>query len=230
MYCGEYTLVNRTDDAVHAVTLHCRAWSCETCGTRRRAALVEEAAAGKPNTLLTLTSPRGTVEGQPQRRRDLGRAWALMRKRAMRHYSLKELPFLAVVERTKAGEPHLHILLRVKWLDQAWLSEQMKGLNGAPIVDIRRITSTRMAINYVTKYIGKAPARFGRQKGYWSSRDWLLAKPRLDPLSALWRGPWSVVKHELHDYAHIAATLGFIVEWTGLDEWLGRYRPRWNTC
>lgn len=87
------------------------------------------------------------------------------------------LPYMAFLERTEQGEPHLHILLRAPYIPQDWLSEQMHELIGAPIVDIRQVKSTRAAVFYVTKYVTKAPAQFGATKRYWISRGWEVNAP-----------------------------------------------------
>ena len=87
------------------------------------------------------------------------------------------LHYMAFVEATKHGEPHLHVLLRCAYIPQDWLSEQMAQMLGAPVVDIREVRSTRQAITYVTKYVSKAPAQFGTSKRYWVSKRWEVNKP-----------------------------------------------------
>lgn len=136
---------------------------------------------GLPNKFLTLTV-LDTIGDSPAHRRDLlHTAWRNLIKRIKRYYRYKKLPYMAFIERTKRGEPHLHILLRCGWLDQAWLSNQMRDLVGSPIVDIRAVKSTRQAVSYVTKYVGKEPAQFGTRKRYWLSQDYIVeAMPKLD--------------------------------------------------
>jgi len=121
---------------------------------------------------ITLTVNPAWGHGPVYRARALARAWRIIRKRACRKYKYKTIPFLAVFERTKKGEPHLHIIARCKWLGQRWLSDQMKELMDAPIVDVRRVTGRRKVASYVTKYIGKDPERFGTCKRYWASTVW----------------------------------------------------------
>jgi len=88
----------------------------------------------------------------------------------MRRYKLKAFDFMAVFEATQAGTPHLHILARVRWIDQKWLSDTMNDLIQSPIVDIRRIDNRGRAVAYVTKYVGKCPTQFGHSKRYWKSK------------------------------------------------------------
>ena len=106
--------------------------------------------------------------------RGLSRALRCLVKRTRRKYKLTAFPYFVVFEKTKRGWPHLHVLTRVRWIDQAWLSAQLVDLINAPVVDIRRITDSRMMASYIAKYLGKQPHRFGTCKRYWSTRDWDL--------------------------------------------------------
>lgn len=172
MYCGESTLVKYEKDQRTAVTLTCKAWTCPDCAPNRKRRLIAEACGGLPNKMLTLTSRRHGGTTAPEAARALAHAWRLLRLRAMRRYRLKDLPFIAVFEATKLGWPHLHILLRGPWLDQAWLSEQMSQLTDSPNVDIRKIDNPGRAASYVAKYIGKEPTKFETCKRYWKSKQY----------------------------------------------------------
>jgi len=90
--------------------------------------------------------------------------------------SVTEIHYMAFLERTKKGEPHLHILLRCPFVPQDWIAERMAALAHSPICWIEAVKGTRAAVNYVTKYITKAPAQFGTAKRYYVSRRW-----RIDP-------------------------------------------------
>ena len=56
----------------------------------------------------------------------------------------------------------------------------MQELQNSPIVWIEKIKGPRAAIAYVTKYVTKAPAQFGRSKRYWMSRNYQLTKQSKD--------------------------------------------------
>lgn len=127
------------------------------------------AASGLPNRFLTLTVDPRIGTDQADRLRLLSNAWRVVRKRLMRKYGKHSIEFFAVVEETKQGEPHLHILLRSPYIPQALISSAMAQLIDSPIVDIRRIKSARDVVRYVAKYITKAPKQFGTAKRYWSS-------------------------------------------------------------
>lgn len=86
----------------------------------------------------------------------------------------KGLPFIAVVEKTQLGWPHLHILLRSRWIDQEWLSAQMAELIDSPNVHIDRITNRAKRAGYCAKYCSKATEKFVSTKRYWQSQDYDL--------------------------------------------------------
>jgi hypothetical protein len=98
--------------------------------------------------------------------RKLERNKELMRKH--------RLPFFCVIEAQKSGEPHLHIIARCPYVPQRWISAVMKELINAPICDIRDVSQRKKLANYVAKYCGKDPHRFGTSKRYWCSPDWRL--------------------------------------------------------
>ncbi len=172
MLCRDWTLVKQIGSETHATPLKCRCWSCELCAPDRKRQLRALAYAGRPTTFLTLTVNPAWFADRNVRARELVHAWQLLRKRILRRPGVERLPFLAVVEATKAGEPHLHVLMRAPFIPQAWLSKQMQELIGARIVDIRRVDSVGRAAAYISKYLGKAPTKWQGCKRYWRSQDW----------------------------------------------------------
>jgi len=146
--------------------------------------------------------------------------------------TVTRVAFFAFVERTKRGEPHLHILLRMPYIPQDWIAEQMGELAGSPICWIEQIRQTRQAVNYVTKYVAKEPAQFGRCKRHWCSRGWCVDRddgdwrdrPRFTPdvvrrerwsetLAALLRDgrPWRTVEpgvYRIFEHRHMPAHWG----------------------
>jgi len=82
--------------------------------------------------------------------------------------------FLGVIEAQESGEPHLHLLLRCEYVPQSWISARMEALIGAPICWIEALDGTKKVANYIAKYCGKSPHRFGTCKRYWQSRGYNL--------------------------------------------------------
>jgi len=193
MFCRDWIVVKRHGDEFTAAPLYCRSWTCDVCQPRRCKQLIRDGLAGAPTTFITLTAPGRTDDTPDDQARQLVRAWREVVRRAKRLYGYPAIPYLAVFEATKAGRPHLHILCRVKWIGQDWLSRQMQQIMGAPIVDVRRIRSRRGAALYVAKYVGKDPHRFHGVKRYWCTQGWRVTPRDTKPLDAGERG-WPEVK------------------------------------
>jgi len=203
--CREWTLVKDLVDYRYAKPLPCRSWRCELCAPVRRTQLMAQAASGNPVRFLTLTVNPHYGNDPESRLRALSAAWRTCVKRLRRQYGKHSVEYLAVVEETKAGEPHLHILLRSPYIPQRLISSIMGELIDSPIVDIRKIKNAKEVVRYVAKYITKAPAQFGTAKRYWSSsrydegRD-AFRKER--PESIL---PWVLVRENI---------LAIVQQWT----------------
>jgi len=181
--CREWSLVKHLPESRHVKPLYCRSWGCDICRPKRKSQLLALASSGEPNRFLTLTVNPAVGDDPEHRLRMLTHAWKVLVKRLRRTHGQHAINYLAVVESTKAGEPHLHILLRTPFIAQADISAAMSELIQAPIVDIRRIRNQREVVRYVAKYITKAPHQFGGAKRYWQTPAYELGKlPKLAPL------------------------------------------------
>lgn len=167
--CTTWSLVKHGEHVSAAKMLYCRSWNCEICQPKRRRQLLAKCASGRPTRFITLTASREAAGNPRDRLRVLAHAWRTCIKRLHRLHPFTPIEYLAVVEATKAGEPHLHILYRGPYIPQRTLSTWLASLASSPICDIRRIRSQREVIRYVGKYITKKPAQFGTAKRYWSS-------------------------------------------------------------
>lgn len=189
--CPDWSLRQDLVDTVTVVSLKCRCWRCENCGEERRNALIKRIKAGEPDLFLTFTI-RGGTGATPLENRAL-LAWAVNQviRRIKRRYKLKSFPYVVVVEAHKSGEPHVHMLARARYVDQAWLSKQWEELTGAFRVDVRRIQDRGRAGAYVAKYLAKKPHQFGTFKRYWFSRDydttWRKDAPEGEARGSCWR-------------------------------------------
>jgi len=199
MLCREATLVKDFDGGFYATPLCCRSWTCDYCRPERRARVEYQAALGQPDTFITLTTNPARAGTPATRAAELVVAWREFVRYAKKLYGYPSIPYFAVFEATKTGQPHLHVLCRVKWIDQAVLSRWMRTRIGAPIVDIRRTTSARGGARYISKYVGKAPGKFGTCKRYWQTKDY--AKPNSGPITPneFERGAWRIVNLKLND-------------------------------
>lgn len=200
--------------------MFCRSWGCEECQPTRKRQLVALAASGQPTSFITLTVNPAHGPTARARARKLVDAWRVVVRRAKKKYGYRSIPYLAVFEATKAGEPHLHILARVKWIDQRWLSAQMRSLIGAPIVDIRRVKGKRMVARYVAKYVGKEPGKFGTCKRYWRTRDYQVDFPRPREVYPFPDIPWTKIEYSIQSLQRNASRHGDKWTWDGEMLWI----------
>lgn len=178
MFCGDTTLIGVSHTDCKTVPLKCRRWTCDECFVQRARELRHKAASGEPSTFLTLTVNPAEFTTPTMAANRLSECWRLLRQQARREKRAEKIEFLAVFEVTKQGWPHLHILCRAPWLDQAWISQCMAHWMNSPIVDIRAVYNRRHASRYIGKYVSKSPFRFAGCKRYWTSRGYdLEAKP-----------------------------------------------------
>lgn len=199
--CREWSLVKQAPQERRSKPLYCRSWNCSTCRPKRKSQLLALAASGEPDRFLTLTvNPR--IGADPEARlKLLSHAWKVLVKRLRRIHGPGAIEYLAVVEATKRGEPHLHILLRSPYIPWRLISAAMQELIAAPIVDIRKIKDGRQVVSYVAKYVTKAPEQFGHAKRYWHSKGYELDRKteKFEPWEPTYR--WTICRMSEHDIA-----------------------------
>lgn len=183
MLCSEAILVNHGEAEGHATVLHCNRWSCDLCRPLNHSRIKRHAKEGKPNVFLTLTVRPERYETVDAAARDLKQAFVLLRQQMKRELGIDHVPFIAIFERTKKGWPHLHILMRCRFVAQAWYSRTMERLIGAPIVDVRFIQDVGRVGAYVAKYISKAPEAFAHCKRWWRSHDYAIDVEEKQPFA-----------------------------------------------
>lgn len=211
MLCSEILTVNRNPHEGRVSLLRCKKWDCEICHPYNRQRVIRFARHGKPNAFITLTVKPDRYETPDEAARDMKRAFVLLRRAIWKKYRIKNMPFLVVFERTKAGWPHMHILARVKWISQAWLSQKWNELLGAPIVDIRRIQDQGRMVAYITKYIGKELHSFANCKRWWRSHNYDLGEDdQWNP--KFFRDHWEMPNTTMEQYRAKLEAEGFIIE------------------
>lgn len=230
--CSEATIVNSDDTGGQASILRCKRWNCELCRPFNRWKVIKIARRGQPNTFITLTCNPMRYETPDEAARDMKRALVLLRRHVEERYAVKNLPFVVVFERTQRGWPHMHILCRVDWIDQKWLSGEMAKLIGAPVVDIRRIDNAKKMAHYVSKYIGKDPHAFKGCKRWWRSQNYDLAETDEKP-KVMFGYRWSKAETNFDRYLQLLEQSGaiIVVERPGYVQWteeVPRNKVRWH--
>ena len=84
--------------------------------------------------------------------------------------------YVRVIEFTKAGLPHYHVIMRGRYIPQSYLSRLWQAIHLSRVVDVRAIRRKGSAASYLAKYLGKDP----RSRYSWSwdwvwrgfARDW----------------------------------------------------------
>ena len=215
MLCSEASLVNHGLNAVRAVTLRCRCWSCDGCLPIRKARLVKDVAAGQPNKLLTLTT-RVVEGGDPVAEARRFTVWfAQLIRLIKKRPGCQNVAFFVVREATKQGWPHIHVALRSPYIPWKWLTAQWLAISGSPGADIRAIYGAGNAAKYLAKYIGKDPHRFGKTKRYWHSRNWFDVVPEQKRETGDWNSRWHIVREHLTRLAELAWMRGWEVNMHG---------------
>lgn len=178
--CGQQFLYSRTATHARVFQLRCRSWTCEHCRPRRQKRLRFQALSGRPVTFLTLTANPQKFETPGDAARAMTKAWRAARRAIEAYYGGDKAEYLTVVESTKRGWPHLHVLTTRRWIDQRYLSALWDRLTGAPIVHIERVRDQNRAAGYVAKYLGKAPHKYLNCKRYYMTRHY-VKKPTNRP-------------------------------------------------
>lgn len=171
--CGRKTVIGWKPAHVRAYRQRCKRWTCDRCAKLNARKVRHLALGGEPCTFLTLTVRPGNFATPNDAADALIVTFQSLMRLLKRRYADHDLAFLAIWEKTKAGWPHLHVLMRAPFIPQRLISEYMKEHIGSPIVHIQYINNATKAVRYVCKYISKSLATFGRHRRYWRSRNWL---------------------------------------------------------
>jgi hypothetical protein len=123
--------------------------------------------------------------------------------------------YFRVQELTKAGRPHLHIIIRGKYIAQEWLSQNWNQIHGAKIVDIRAVKNIKSKgdiAGYLAKYVGKESSGHVSWSWFW-----------------VWRGfckDWARLKTAFNLHEKTYGLLGFPILMAAWRQWLkGGIRP-----
>jgi hypothetical protein len=140
---------------LHLFETHCKRWSCSACGPAKTKELCARIETAQPNRLLTLTTTRHKTQ-TPREVFDRSRRQVPELVRWIRK-EFGAIEYCRVVEETKTGYPHYHLVVRSTYLDQKALSAHWATLTEAFIVDIRKIDPGREVARYIAKYLTKQP-------------------------------------------------------------------------
>lgn len=174
--CTSLVSVNAKEREGTAAAIRCKRWSCPHCAevNRRRVLLLAKEA--RPRALLTLTVSSTRYPDVEQAALALKNGLRALRARLVKQPRMENFQFLAVFEKHKSGHPHLHLVLKGKFIPWKWLKRSWEELTGATGITIQFIRSTGQAAAYCAKYIGKDLAQFPGCKRWWRSHGFIDAK------------------------------------------------------
>ena len=174
--CTELSVVNANETEGEISLLKCKRWTCDICNPDNRWKVMQRAKYGKPNVFMTLTVPPHKYADKDEAARDMRRGLVLLRRRIAKKWNIENIPFLVVFEAHKSGWPHMHLLLRAKFMPQQILKAMWKDIMGAGSVDLRFIKDTGRVLAYIVKYIGKDLGKFEGCKRWWRSQNYDLGE------------------------------------------------------
>jgi len=151
-------LVNICESGMHIqrAVWKCGSRFCPTCARERRNQILQKMqyfSHVKHCIKLELTFPESSPSAV-ENPKYYSAAWELFLKRVKRKY--KEIKFFRIVELTKKGVPHFHIILD-KFISHTWISDNFPECGGGYVNWIKIVDPGR-AFKYVTKYVTKNAA------------------------------------------------------------------------
>jgi len=142
------------------------------CAEINRRRVIRLAKRGKPTAMLTLTISSKDFPTPDSAAAELKRGLVALRKRINRRWPSEKMPFIAVFEKHKSGFPHLHLLIRARFMPIKWLREVWTDITGSWNVNIVSFRGRDQLASYAAKYIGKDLAAFEHCKRWWRSHDY----------------------------------------------------------
>lgn len=200
MLCTEAIAVKRTDAGIGAVTIHCNSWSCEVCNPRRAQKLYAQIAAGRFDKFWTFTTSQQHLPDPAEAERRLKDAFGRVILRIKRRWRLKKLDYFWTLELTKAGWPHLHVVMDAPYVPQKLVSAWMSELATSPVVWVRGLRGKKQAARYLSKYCAKNPTKVAGGRRYGCSKTWPRWKQDTD--CPIFGAPerWEILRMTLEDY------------------------------
>jgi len=174
---GVILLLDQEVGALVAVPTFCHRWDCPKCGRDRTRKARAQAAAGRPQRMITLTTRPRRDMGLEEGARWIRKRWTALARKIREEFGPFE--YMAFLELHKSNWPHLHILTRGCYIPQRMLSDWWTKLTGSFKVHIQAITQTWKGVQEATKYYLKSAQQLHETcpnlPVYTLSRGWLPA-------------------------------------------------------
>lgn len=152
-YAQTLSAYSLTHSAQVLFCLPCKRWSCRVCSQAKITKLAHSVRAAKPNRLLTLTVDPALYASPLHAWHETRKCVPLLIRNLRKRFG--EVEYLRVTEVTKNGWPHYHLLVRSGYLPHSAVRKIWNDLTGARIVDLRKVTKSFKAYQYLVKYLSK---------------------------------------------------------------------------
>jgi hypothetical protein len=156
--CPNGTIALTHSTTVNLLPARCNRWACSRCGPRKARRLRKRLERSRPNRLVTLTLRPDPSLTPREQLAIANHAWSILWRRLRRKHGRNAVGYAKIVELTKAGTPHLHIIVQSPFIEQRWLSAAWLELTGSFIVDVRHVQKRKGVAGYLTAYLTKALA------------------------------------------------------------------------
>lgn len=150
--CGRGAVLGvREDGSIYAIPMSCKSWSCPRCRPVKAMRYKRLLAAGKPSRHLTLTVDPALHATPEAALAAMTKAWTRFIATLRAEYGPVE--YVRIVEITKRGWPHFHVLLRSGYIPQGRIAALWSSLGAGSIVWIRRVYEREIetAVDYLLK-------------------------------------------------------------------------------
>lgn len=196
--CGWWTFRQEFAGTVRLRPATCKMWACSDCAPRLKNRLRHRLKCTPVDRLVTLGCKPSLHASPFKAYRAMSDALPRLRERLERQFPALTFEYCAVWEETRAGWPHLHLLVRSGFIPQRALSRHWAELTGAPVVDVRLVSNASGAVNYLAKYLTKQATtpygikRYRTSHGFWDTPGGMF------PHAAAGGAKWELVKTPCH--------------------------------
>ena len=212
MSCGETSVVNHTPAGRCVLPKWCGRWQCDDCAVVRRKRIIAEICGGLPTLFLTITWKVRDGWTPDEAARALKRAWQRYGAWHRRHHGTATLQYLAVMEATDAGWPHIHFAIRANSISLKTLRAMLAKDIDSPVLKLLKLKGVHRLAAYLAKYLGKGPHQFGTMKRYWKTLSWLLPDFLDEGRRRRRTGEWCADPRTWQEIAFDAGLRGFRVD------------------
>lgn len=159
--CGSRSMVGDWRAGGYKVVfgLRCNSWLCPKCRVKLSRKWIKKINPEKVERFLTLTVDPKRFENVAAAVEEIYRGYKKLIQ-AIRRDLGKTFEYFSVVEFTKAGWPHLHILQRGSYVSKQWIINKWDQYGLGIIVQFNEVWGRGAVKHYLTKYLSKEGQAF----------------------------------------------------------------------